>query len=281
MQRLVFGEYDAKTSTRAEAFLDACRRAGIDAEISVDIRRTLWEKFVFLVGLSGTTTCIRKPIGPIRSNPRTRALLHDAMREVVAVGRVQGVLLAEDFADNRLAFSDGLPATMTSSMHNDLERGNRLEVAGLSGDVVERGNAVGVPTPVNRAIYDLLVLHALGKDPSDVRPILMYGAAARRVLVLPADYCRYWRIASRRNAICFSKRVQAAHTERWRRSTSRCQAVSGASSRLDTRRDASLQEMMWPTALRNMAMEEGLRVRCERTSSARGIAATPFGRDTG
>jgi len=165
MQKLVFGEYGARTSARAEAFLDACRRAGIDAEISADIQRTLWEKFVFLVGLSGTTACIRKPIGPIRSNPRTRALLHDAMREVVAVGRAQGVLLAEDFADSRLAFSDGLPATMTSSMHNDLERGNRLEVAGLSGDVVERGNVVGVPTPVNRAIYDILVLHEDGKEP--------------------------------------------------------------------------------------------------------------------
>ena len=123
MQKLVFGEYDGKRSTRVETFLDACRQAGIEAEVSLDIRRTIWEKFVFLVGLSGLTTCIRKPIGPIRSNPRTRALLHDAMSEVVAVGRAQGVQLAADFADNRLAFGDGLPATMTSSMHNDLERG--------------------------------------------------------------------------------------------------------------------------------------------------------------
>jgi 2-dehydropantoate 2-reductase len=52
---------------------------------------------------------------------------------------------------------------MTSSMHNDLERGNRLEVDGLSGDVVERGRAAGVPTPVNRVIYDILVLHAAGQ----------------------------------------------------------------------------------------------------------------------
>jgi 2-dehydropantoate 2-reductase len=165
MQKIVFGEYDGKRSARAEAFLDACRRAGIEAEISGDIRRTIWEKFVFLVGLSGLTTTIRKPIGPIRANPRTRALLHDAMREVVAVGRAQGVHLAEDFADNRLAFSDGLPATMTSSMHNDLERGNRLEVDGLSGDVVQRGRTAGVPTPVNRAIYDILILHAAGQGP--------------------------------------------------------------------------------------------------------------------
>jgi len=163
MQKIVFGEYDGKRSTRAEAFLNACQRAGIDAEISADIRRTIWEKLVFLVGLSGLTTTIRKPIGPIRSNLRTRALLLDAMREVVAVGRAQGVQLAADFADSRLAFADGLPETMTSSMHNDLERGNRLEVDGLSGDVVERGRAANVPTPVNRAIYDILILHAAGQ----------------------------------------------------------------------------------------------------------------------
>lgn len=158
MQRLAFGEYDGKRSARAEAFLAACQQTGIEAEVSHTIRRTIWEKLVFLVGLSGLTTCIRKPIGPIRSNPR--ALLHDAMREVVVVGRAQGAQLAENFADDRLAFGDSLPATMTFSMRNDLERGSRLEVDGLSGDVVDRGRAAGVPTPVNRAIYDILILHA-------------------------------------------------------------------------------------------------------------------------
>jgi 2-dehydropantoate 2-reductase len=163
MQKLVFGEYGGKPSARAAALFDACRRAGIEVEVSADIRRTIWEKFVFLVGLSGLTTTIRKPIGRIRANSQTRALFHDAMCEVVAVGRAQGVQLDAKFADNRLAFADGLPATMTSSMHNDLERGNRLEVEGLSGDVVERGRAVGVATPVNSAIYGILILHAAGQ----------------------------------------------------------------------------------------------------------------------
>jgi 2-dehydropantoate 2-reductase len=163
MQKVVFGEYDGTRSRRSEAFLDACKSAGIDAEISGDIRRAIWEKFVFLAGLSGATTCMRKPIGPIRENPRTRAFLRDAMAEVVAVGLAEGVHLAEDFADNRLAFCDNLPATMTSSMHNDLERGSRLEVDWLSGDVVERGRAAGVPTPMNRAIYEILILHAAGQ----------------------------------------------------------------------------------------------------------------------
>jgi 2-dehydropantoate 2-reductase len=163
MQKLVFGEYDGRRSARAEALLEACRRGGIDAELSQEIRKAIWEKFVFLVGLSATTTTIRLPIGPIRTHPRTRLFLLDAMREVVAVGRAQGVALSAEYAEDRLAFCDRLPAEMTSSMHNDLERGNRLEVAWLSGGVVELGQAAGVPTPVNRAVSDILALHADGR----------------------------------------------------------------------------------------------------------------------
>ena len=166
MQRLVFGEYDGRPSARTEAFLEACRRAAIDAELSSDIRREIWEKFVFLVGLSGTTATIRVPIGPIRANWQTRTLLLDAMREVVAVGRAHGVSLSTDYAENRLAFCDGLPAEMTSSMHGDLDRGSRLEVPWLSGSVVELGKVAGVPTPVNRAINDILALHANGHGSS-------------------------------------------------------------------------------------------------------------------
>ena len=163
LAKIIFGEYGGKRSPRAEAILDACVRAGIDAQLSADIRRAIWEKFVFLASMSGVTATMRMPIGPIRSNPQTRAFLHDALREAVAVARAEGVQLPADYADDRLAFGDSLPATMTSSMHNDLERGNRLEVEGLSGDVVARGRAAGVPTPVHRAIYDILVLRAAGQ----------------------------------------------------------------------------------------------------------------------
>ncbi|MFC8257784.1 ketopantoate reductase C-terminal domain-containing protein [Streptomyces sp. NPDC057291] len=64
-----------------------------------------------------------------------RALLRDLMVEVVAVGQASGVQLDEKFADDRLAFCDTLPAGMTSSMHNDLEHGHRLELPWLSGGV--------------------------------------------------------------------------------------------------------------------------------------------------
>ena len=163
LAKLVFGEYDGSQSPRVRQFRDACADSGIDAEISNQIEQAIWEKFVFLVGLSGTTSLARSPIGPIRTHPRSRAFLHDVMAEVVQVARAQGVPLTADYADERLAFTDQVPASMTSSMHHDLEQGNRLEVAWLSGDVVARGARLDVETPCNRAIFDIMSVHSEGR----------------------------------------------------------------------------------------------------------------------
>jgi 2-dehydropantoate 2-reductase len=164
MQKLVFGEYDGSLSERVKRLRDACVKAGIDQELSTNIRQAVWQKFVFLVGLSGVTATTRTPIGVILSNERAREFLRNTMDEVVQVARADGVPLADDFANDRLAFCDQLPATMTSSMHNDLERGGRLEVAWLSGDVVSRGQRLGIATPCNRAIFDILSVHSEGQS---------------------------------------------------------------------------------------------------------------------
>ncbi len=163
LQKLVFGEFDGRRSERLEALLEACRKGGIDAALSADIRREIWEKYVFLVGLSAATSAMRSPVGPIRSEPRARAFLLDVMREVVAVGRASGVALAQDFPERRLEFIDGLPPELTSSMHVDLERGNRLELDWLSGGVVALGERAGLPTPLNRAVRDVLALYRDGR----------------------------------------------------------------------------------------------------------------------
>lgn len=163
MARLVFGEHDGADSPRLARFAEACAAAGITHERTPRIHQALWEKFVFLAALSAATTLARLPVGPIRDHPRARAFLHDLMDEAVQVGRAEGVPLPPEYAESRLAFADGLPATMTSSMHHDLERGHRLELPWLSGDVVARGRRLGVPTPCHRAVVDMLSLHAEGR----------------------------------------------------------------------------------------------------------------------
>jgi 2-dehydropantoate 2-reductase len=162
VERVVFGEYDGRRSARVDAFHAACRRGGINAEISDDIRRAIWEKYVSLVAMSGATASMRQTIGPIRSNPLTRQFLLELAREVVAVGRAHGVALPEDYAEQRMPFFDAWPPEMAASMYHDLQQGKPLELRWLSGGVVDLGAAVGVPTPMNRAVRDILTLHAAG-----------------------------------------------------------------------------------------------------------------------
>ncbi len=164
MQRVVVGERAGGSSSRVEALYEVMLQAGITAEVSDDIERTIWEKFVFLVGLSATTTMLRTTLGPVRKDPDSRAFLLNIMRETVAVGRAKGIDLADDYAEDRLAFTAGLPVEMTSSMHHDLEAGNRLEVAWLSGAVARFGDELGVATPVNRSVWAALKTHAAPKS---------------------------------------------------------------------------------------------------------------------
>jgi 2-dehydropantoate 2-reductase len=162
MQKIVFGELDGRPSATTEDFLAACTEAGVDAAVSDDIARVTWEKFVFLVGVSATTAAVRQPIGVVRVNAHTRELLRDVMAEVVAVGKAAGVDLADDFVAERLAFVDTLPADMAASMYHDLLRGNRLELPWLSGGVVSLGERLGVPTPRNRTVADILAPYERG-----------------------------------------------------------------------------------------------------------------------
>lgn len=163
LQRITVGELSGGSTARLEAIAAALQGAKIETVVSDHIRRVTWEKFVFLTALSGLTALTRKPVGAVRAHPATRALLLEALRETAAVARAEGVALDPGVPEQQLKMMDGLAEGMLASMAQDLLRGRRLELEWLSGAVVRRGGARGVATPVHRAIYAALVLHAGGQ----------------------------------------------------------------------------------------------------------------------
>lgn len=156
MARLRFGAVLEAQRPVARAFLDACKSAGINAELADDIVGGIWEKFVFLVAVSSTTALARVPLGVVRADPDLRWMFEQAMRETWTLGRKRGVRLADDFVEKQLAFLDTLPAEMRASMLHDLEAGNRLEAPWLCGAVARMSAEAGLSAPVNRAVYAAL-----------------------------------------------------------------------------------------------------------------------------
>jgi 2-dehydropantoate 2-reductase len=159
-----FGRIDAKPDARLTAFADAAKAASVEIKISDSINRDRWQKFVFLVALSGITSAARSTIGPIMADPDTRTFFRQLMTETLAVGRAQGVPLSDDFIEERMKFADAAPKGLKASMYHDLERGNRMELDWLAGRVVELAKKSGVPVPANDAVYTLLKLHRMGKS---------------------------------------------------------------------------------------------------------------------
>jgi 2-dehydropantoate 2-reductase len=161
--KMRFGRADKKADDTLNAFVEAGKAAKLDVDLSADIARERWEKFIFLTAMAGATAALRSPIGPIAADPETRAFFRRLMDEAAAVGRAQGVMLDDAYLEGRMKFIEGaVEPGMKASMAHDLERGNRLELDWLAGKVRELGRAHNIATPASDTVYTVLKLHRMG-----------------------------------------------------------------------------------------------------------------------
>ena len=146
----------AETARVAEVL----RRAGLDCREVADLEAVLWEKLLINVGINPLTALLRVPNGALPELPEAWALAVAAANEALAVARAAGVPLMVD-PEERLRQVCLATAANRSSMLQDVLAGRPTEIEALNGQVAARGRALGVPTPVNDLLTDLL--RALGE----------------------------------------------------------------------------------------------------------------------
>jgi 2-dehydropantoate 2-reductase len=135
---------------------------GVSFEAVEDIEPVVWDKFVTLSALSGATSLLRAPIGPILADQEARTFLLALRDEGLAISRAAGHSWPDDHAERILARWEGLPPGTRASMANDLASGRRLELQWLSGRMHQLGRELDIPTPAHSAVYRALHLHAEG-----------------------------------------------------------------------------------------------------------------------
>jgi len=156
--RIVFGELSGERTERAEAILELFQGAGIETELSGDIERVLWEKFLFICGVHGVSTLSRASLGLVLATPESRGLVVGVMQEVEALARRRGVALPEDVVEQAMRLAEGYRMNFKPSMLRDFEWRRSIEIEALNGMVVKMGREFGLDTPFNHAIYACLKL---------------------------------------------------------------------------------------------------------------------------
>ncbi|MCW8889772.1 MAG: 2-dehydropantoate 2-reductase [Sedimenticola sp.] len=154
---LVLGEQSGGHSERLERLVDVLKEAGIQVELPPSILVELWKKFLFTTGWGGLGAISRSPIGVLREEPATRAIIAACMQETAAVAEVAGIALPDDIIDLTWSFIEGLEPTGTSSLQRDIAAGRPSEIDAWNGAVVRIGRRLGVATPTHDLIVGSLV----------------------------------------------------------------------------------------------------------------------------
>ena len=158
------GELVIAPSPRSDTVAAQFAAAGIPVQVSDNVRGALWAKLVLNSAYNALSALSQQPYGHLVQQPGVTDVIADTVAECLAVARADGVTIPGDVA----AAVRGIPATMPgqySSTAQDLARGRPSEIDHLNGYVVRRGAALGVPTPLNRALQVLVKLAEQKKVP--------------------------------------------------------------------------------------------------------------------
>ena len=148
----MFGELDGRVSARGETIRDVCQAAGIGAELSDDILRARWEKFIVLVAASNICAAARLAYRTASRGPRYRADVRGSHARGRGCRRGLRRAIPVQCPRSVARVLRGVPPDWTPSMAVDILAGRRLELPWLGGRLVELAAERGVPAPVNRVI---------------------------------------------------------------------------------------------------------------------------------
>jgi len=155
---LVLGPENPSTRRVAEIFL----RANVPCRISENIAGELWTKLVWNCALNALSALGKVTYGEIIASPDARQLLEGTVYEVLAVAKAAGIQ-PPGLEDPKVAFAgaykiaEQMSATR-SSTSQDMMRGKRTEIDSLNGFIARKGRELGVPTPLNHALFTLVKL---------------------------------------------------------------------------------------------------------------------------
>lgn len=152
-QELVFGERSGERSERIMKIADAFSGTKANFRLSDTINQELWHKYIFISTMSGITTLMRSPIGPIRETASGRKTIERLLSEIFKIMKSVDAPILEEIESMQMKQIDGLGCTMKSSMQRDMEKLNKVEADHLHGYLLDIAHRKEIDAPVLETVY--------------------------------------------------------------------------------------------------------------------------------
>jgi 2-dehydropantoate 2-reductase len=162
---LTIGELPCGTSARTRAIVQVFKEAGINVVESDNVLEAIWGKFIVVCG--GTVCALaRQPVGGVVQVPALRQLASMAVAEAITLANAKDLTFGQESVTKADHLWDEIAASNPAwrpSLLQDLDAGRPLELDAWSGGAVKIGQELGIPTPVNFAMYAGLKPYENGK----------------------------------------------------------------------------------------------------------------------
>lgn len=156
IQTLYFGNAENKDE-RLVRFEKIFRDAGIEATLSPQILKTVWEKFIFISPTATATSFFDHSIGEILSHPNELESVQKLIQEIILLAKHKNIIVSENIAEQTLQKLKSLPFQTTSSMHSDfIQKKKENELESLCGYVVKEAEKINLALPEYLKLYQVL-----------------------------------------------------------------------------------------------------------------------------
>lgn len=154
--RLVFGEINSKDSERIKRISKVFAGTKSSFVLSENITQDMWHKYLFITVMSGVTTLMRAPIGPIRESEGGRDFIRNVFEESVQIMRALGAPVKANIVEEHMKTIDKISYDMKSSMQRDMEKGSLIEGEHLQGYLLDLAEEFSIEAPLLGVVYQNL-----------------------------------------------------------------------------------------------------------------------------
>lgn len=157
--RLVFGEIKRLHTERIQGIANTLKGTKASFVLSNHIVQDMWHKYLFITVMSGVTTLMRAPIGPIRESDGGRDLIRNLFKEAAQIMKASGAPIQDNIVDEHMKTIEKISYDMKSSMQRDMEKGSSIEGEYLQGYLLKLAKQFHVDAPLLKIIYQNLKVY--------------------------------------------------------------------------------------------------------------------------